>query len=250
MTGPSAMYDEPCVVMVIEPLSTAACEQTRFGRLSGDGTADAVLFDVDGVLIGTADAHRRVWARAWAWGLDPEAAWQAMQGRRRADILRSLAPERDPAGEHRLLDRSMAAGEPGFRAFGGAARLLRALPPDRWAVVTSGRAEPTVRIAWRRFRRDRAGIVRPDAWSARTRRPVSRRGSQPAARYMRWHPRTAPRNSGTRMGVSSRWRRRRGRFCGRWAVGGGAAGTRAGRPGPARITGTPGRARPLNHCLT
>jgi len=51
---------------------------------------------VDGVLIDTADAHGRVW-RAWAGlrGLDPEAVWRATQGRRRADILRLVAPGLD-----------------------------------------------------------------------------------------------------------------------------------------------------------
>ncbi|WP_149826514.1 HAD-IA family hydrolase [Streptomyces tailanensis] len=117
----------------------------------------AVLFDVDGVLIDTADAHARVW-RAWARerGLDPEAVWVATQGRRRADILRLVAPERDPGEEHRALDRLMAAEEPGFRAFPGAAGLLRALPVGRWAVVTSSRAEPTAaRLA-------RTGLMVPE----------------------------------------------------------------------------------------
>ncbi|MDW8806703.1 HAD hydrolase-like protein [Streptomyces scabiei] len=126
-------------------------------RVIDDGTAAAVLFDVDGVLIDTADAHGRVW-RAWARarGLDPEAVWVATQGRRRADILRLVAPERDPADEHRALDRLMVAEEPGFRAFDGAAGLLRALPPGRWAVVTSSRAEPTAaRLA-------RTGLVVPE----------------------------------------------------------------------------------------
>ncbi|MEI5527776.1 HAD-IA family hydrolase [Streptomyces brasiliscabiei] len=122
-----------------------------------DVSAAAVLFDVDGVLIDTADAHGRVW-RAWARarGLDPEAVFPVTQGRRRADILRLLAPERDPAEEHRALDRLMAAEEPGFRAFDGAAGLLRALPPGRWAVVTSSRAGPTA------ARLTRTGLVVPE----------------------------------------------------------------------------------------
>lgn len=123
----------------------------------GDGAMAAVLFDVDGVLIDTADAHGRVW-RAWARarGLDPEAVWVATQGRRRADILRLVAPDRDPADEHRALDRLMAAEEPGFCAFDGAAELLGALPRGRWAVVTSSRAEPTAaRLA-------RTGLVVPE----------------------------------------------------------------------------------------
>ncbi|MGW0840737.1 HAD-IA family hydrolase [Streptomyces sp. NPDC002787] len=93
------------------------------GRLIDDRTVAAVLFDVDGVPTDTAGAHGRV--------------------RRREDNLRSSAPERDPDEEHRSLDRLMAAGKPGFRAFDGVAGPPRALPPGRWAVVTSSRAEPT-----------------------------------------------------------------------------------------------------------
>ncbi|MFC9848740.1 HAD family hydrolase [Streptomyces sp. NPDC060223] len=176
-----------------------------------DDAVAAVPFGMDGVLIDTAAAHGRVW-RAWArlHGPDPEEVWQATQGRCRTDILRLLAPELDPAGEHLVLDRLMAAEEPGFRAFDGAAALLRSLPPHRWAVVTSSRAQPTaarlartglpvpdVRICAEDVRAGKpspegyltaAAVLpspRPAAWSLRTHPRASRRASPPAARCTR-----------------------------------------------------------------
>ena len=46
-------------------------------------TLTAVLFDVDGVLLDSTAAHRRVWD-AWAGlrGLDPEIVWPLTVGRR------------------------------------------------------------------------------------------------------------------------------------------------------------------------
>lgn len=105
----------------------------------------SVLFDVDGVLVDSADAHRRVW-EGWARrrGLDPRAVHAATQGRRRIDTLRLLVPERPVEDENRLLDELMAAEEPRITAYPGAADLLRSLPASAWAVVTSSRAAATV----------------------------------------------------------------------------------------------------------
>ncbi|MGW5783074.1 hypothetical protein ACWEWK_03715 [Streptomyces sp. NPDC003757] len=52
-------------------------------------TASAVLFDVDGVLLDSAAAHRRVWD-SWALshGLDTETVWRLTFGRRPEDTVR------------------------------------------------------------------------------------------------------------------------------------------------------------------
>lgn len=102
----------------------------------------AVLFDVDGVLLDSAAAHRRVWT-SWSQrhGLDPEVVWRLTFGRRPEDTVRDAAPHLDPAVERRLLDELLAQEPDGFPPVEGAADLLRSLPDDRWAIVTSGDAD-------------------------------------------------------------------------------------------------------------
>ncbi|MFF3515167.1 hypothetical protein [Streptomyces sp. NPDC002573] len=55
-------------------------------------TVCAVLFDVDGVLLDSAAARRKVW-NTWslARGLDPERVWQLTFGRRPEDTVKDAA---------------------------------------------------------------------------------------------------------------------------------------------------------------
>ncbi|WP_424215722.1 HAD-IA family hydrolase (plasmid) [Streptomyces sp. BI20] len=117
---------------------------------------DAVLFDVDGVLVDSGDVHGRVW-RAWARvrGLDPEYVFEVTQGRRRSDTLAVVAPGCDPGVENELLDALMAEEEQGITAFPDVARVLGGLRVP-WAVVTSGRGEAT------RLRLRRLGLPVPE----------------------------------------------------------------------------------------
>ncbi|OIV38259.1 phosphatase [Mangrovactinospora gilvigrisea] len=111
---------------------------------------DAVLFDVDGVLLDSAAAHRRIWD-AWARlrGLDAEDVWRRTFGRRPEDTVREVAPGLDPAAERRVLDGLMEREGDAFPPMDGAAALLGALPADGWALVTSGSRGP-VRERFRR----------------------------------------------------------------------------------------------------
>lgn len=121
--------------MTMTTIRTAHISQTVTSRQWG-----AVLFDVDGVLLDSGAAHREVW-QGWArhHGLDPEAVHAATQGRRRADILRLLAPEQSPEAENQLLNGLMAERESGITAYAGAAHLLERL--QKRALVTSSRGE-------------------------------------------------------------------------------------------------------------
>jgi mannitol-1-/sugar-/sorbitol-6-phosphatase len=98
-----------------------------------------VLFDVDGVLVDSWTAYRRVWS-SWAahHRLVDAAVWAATHGRRPHDTIAEVAPHLDAPTELARLDDLVAASEHGFRAYPGAAALLRTLPSDRWGVVTSG----------------------------------------------------------------------------------------------------------------
>ncbi|MFB7226576.1 HAD family hydrolase [Streptomyces fimicarius] len=99
----------------------------------------AVLFDVDGVLLDSAGAHRRVWD-AWsaARGLDPEKVWELTFGRRPEDTVRDVAAHLDPVAERQALDRLLERETGGIQPVEGAPELLESLSGSPWAIVTSG----------------------------------------------------------------------------------------------------------------
>jgi mannitol-1-/sugar-/sorbitol-6-phosphatase len=107
--------------------------------------ARAIIFDKDGVLLDTMTMIRAVWAE-WARerGLDPEKVLAAihMTG---LELLATFAPDADPAAEFRWVGARQAAMDSSMAAYGGASELLGRLPRDAWAVVTSGRREPSLR---------------------------------------------------------------------------------------------------------
>ncbi|MFA3872558.1 hypothetical protein ABS735_02480 [Streptomyces sp. MMCC 100] len=97
-------------------------------------TVSAVLFDVDGVLLDSAAAPRRVWD-SWALsrGLDAEKVWRLTFGRRPEDTVRDAAAHLDPTLERQALDELLASERDGILPVDGAAELLRALPGSAWA---------------------------------------------------------------------------------------------------------------------
>ena len=103
-----------------------------------------MLFDVDGVLVDSYAAYRRIWDR-WARqrGIDPAVVWHHTHGRRPIDTITVVAPALDAEAEYRLVRGFMAAEGDAFPVYPHAAAVLSALRNRRWGVVTSGRA-PTV----------------------------------------------------------------------------------------------------------
>lgn len=101
-----------------------------------------VLFDVDGVLLNSAPAHRRIWS-AWAASvdLDFEVVWAASHGRRIVETLADVAPHLDPEVEEASIRRIMLAQGDAFPPMPGAAELLDNLPSEKWALVTSALAQ-------------------------------------------------------------------------------------------------------------
>jgi sugar-phosphatase len=102
-------------------------------------SAAGFLFDMDGTLIDSTQAMRRIWGR-WArrHGLDFAALFPTVHGRRAIDTVRSLAlPGVDPEVEAAIIDREETEDVEGVVAIAGAAEFLAALPPERWTIVTS-----------------------------------------------------------------------------------------------------------------
>jgi len=110
--------------------------------------AKALLFDLDGVLVDSAECVRRVctdWAIAR--GLDPAYVLAFGQGRRVQETVRGVAPHLDVEKEVATLVSIEARTTEGLYPVAGAADLLASLPTDAWAVVTSGaRAVATLRL--------------------------------------------------------------------------------------------------------
>lgn len=100
----------------------------------------AVLFDCDGVLVDSAASVERAWRR-WAvdHGLDEDAVVAVAHGRRTVDTMRELGIRPDElADEVAGLEAAEVADAPSVSAYPEPAALLPALPPETWAVVTSG----------------------------------------------------------------------------------------------------------------
>jgi sugar-phosphatase len=119
-------------------------------------TCSAILFDLDGVLVESQHAVERQWT-LWAreHGLDPAEVIHVAHGRPSIATIREVLPQGDPGAENRKMEERELADMEGVRAIAGTADLLAAIPPDRWAVVTSG----TRRLATKRLRH--AGLPAP-----------------------------------------------------------------------------------------
>jgi mannitol-1-/sugar-/sorbitol-6-phosphatase len=99
----------------------------------------AVIFDLDGVLVHSADAIRRSWKR-WAaeHHLALDLVERAAHGRRAVDTIRAVAPFLDAELAARDLDAVQARDLVDITAGQGAPELVGQLRPREWAVVTSG----------------------------------------------------------------------------------------------------------------
>jgi sugar-phosphatase len=100
---------------------------------------DAILFDLDGVLVDSTAIVVRTW-RDWAEDrdLDAERILEVAHGRRAAEVVRLFAPDLDADSEARKLERIEVEDLDGVLEIEGARELLSSLPTDGWTVVTSG----------------------------------------------------------------------------------------------------------------
>lgn len=116
----------------------------------------AILFDMDGVLISSVASVERSWTK-WARmrGVDPELAIRTAHGCRAIETVALLRPDLDSEAELRLIEKIELADGEGLAVLPGVLKLLTALPPERWTVVTSA----TERLA--RLRLALSGIPVP-----------------------------------------------------------------------------------------
>jgi sugar-phosphatase len=102
-------------------------------------TVQAILFDLDGVLVDSTANVERHWTE-WAHkvGLDPAWLVPRVHGRRAIDTVRSVRPDLDAGAEFAALERAESEDTEGVTALPGARDLLARLPETTWAIVTSG----------------------------------------------------------------------------------------------------------------
>ena len=101
--------------------------------------AEAILFDLDGVLANSIAVLEESWG-IWCAekGLDFETVMKVAHGRRKPEILAIVVPELDPLPEIERLTQLEADRIGSVKAVPGAAELVARLPPGKWAIATSG----------------------------------------------------------------------------------------------------------------
>lgn len=116
-----------------------------------------VLFDMDGILISSLGSVERSWTK-WARmrDVDPAYALSIAHGCRAIETLAKLRPDLDSEAELKVIEDIEIEDNEGLSVLPGVLNLLRALPRDRWTVVTSA----TERLA--RVRLAAGGIPVPE----------------------------------------------------------------------------------------
>ena len=112
-------------------------ESTLRRRVSLD--CEALLFDLDGVLVDSTACIEETWRR-WCLehGLSAADVLGIAHGRRAVETVRIAAPHLNAVAEMATLVAAETHTTTGVTEVPGARELVEQLPADRWAVVTSG----------------------------------------------------------------------------------------------------------------
>jgi sugar-phosphatase len=104
--------------------------------------ATALLFDLDGVLADSTPSVIRAWS-AWARrvGIEPDELLPKVHGRRAIETIRAARPDLDAEAELATLVADETTDNADTEEIPGARALVTSLPPDAWAIVTSGLRE-------------------------------------------------------------------------------------------------------------
>ena len=103
-------------------------------------TCDALLFDLDGVLVDSNPVYETHWL-IWAQerGVSYQHILEVHHGRPVTDTIRIVAPHLDPIAEAEVYRNAVIADDhlERVQSFSGVSTILEELPPNRWAIVTS-----------------------------------------------------------------------------------------------------------------
>ena len=100
---------------------------------------------MDGVLLSSIGSVNRCW-REWCrlTGVPNWESFEVPHGQRAIDIVRITRPEMDPQEGLKLIEDLEVEDMDDLQVLPGVADLLRSLPADRWAVVTSATRRLTI----------------------------------------------------------------------------------------------------------
>ena len=101
-------------------------------------SAQALLFDFDGVLVSSLGSVQRCW-RQWAklYGIPDADSFNIPHGVPARDIIRQLRPEVDQAAALQVIEGLEIDDVADLKVLPGVQALLQSLPPERWSIVTS-----------------------------------------------------------------------------------------------------------------
>jgi sugar-phosphatase len=97
-----------------------------------------LLFDMDGVLISSIGSVRRSW-RKWAkhYHVPDAEDFEIPHGKRALEIIADVVPHVDPMEALHLIEQIEIEDTEDLKVLPGVRELLKSLPPERWAIVTS-----------------------------------------------------------------------------------------------------------------
>jgi len=118
---------------------------------------EAIIFDLDGVLIDSRALIERHWRR---WAAEHDIPFAEIEdlyhGRPSVEVIREVAPHLDAEAEAQRQRFYGAEDLEDLTTFDGAEALLRSVPDRRWTIATSGtRQTATTRLK-------HAGLPQPD----------------------------------------------------------------------------------------
>ena len=99
---------------------------------------DAILFDLDGVLIDSTSCIIRHW-KNWAdqHGIELDKIMEVAHGIRTIETIRQVAPHLDAQKEAQDIEVLEVSDNVGVVSIEGASQLLTGLPANAWTIVTS-----------------------------------------------------------------------------------------------------------------
>jgi len=146
----SATQQEPACLACLAGVVTESLGQMPHRSTISRIDCEAVLFDLDVVLVDSTTYIERQW-RDWAAtkGLDPAPFLRYCHGRRAVETIHLAAPLLDAEDEVARFREQPLEDEVRLVPISGARDLLHTLPESSWAVVTSGaRRFALARLAW------------------------------------------------------------------------------------------------------